>query len=282
MIPYFQKSFLPLTYFFIFSQIAILVKTIAKEQTQPNVILSAVFWEKYQRGSFSYAPWGNEKDDNASIVDISVGSSALSKKFVYYGDETLNFYEKKSLDDWEVDLEEGDQKQLSGNLIAQFSLPPTDNEGIKEYILLFVNKKNNGLWKIYPIPFSKDEVPLENYKFISQSNKLLYFIFGNEKFALEPGKSRVCPVVLEDGERRVPLKVLSRKNSSYAEHYNQKWSHSSNIRGICFVGFSGDKLSLKRTSERSQPLSTALGFNVSPKIVRQSKSLENESEDFNE
>ena len=52
---------------------------------EPKALFTAVFWEKYKNESFSYAPWGNETEENATIVDISVGSSSLSRKFAYYG-----------------------------------------------------------------------------------------------------------------------------------------------------------------------------------------------------
>lgn len=228
-----------------------------------GMLFTALFWEKYQSETFSYAPWGNEQEANASIVDFSVGSNSLSKKFVYHGKGTMNLYEKKRLEEWEAPREEERKPLFSGQLAAQFDLPQS-NEKIKEYVLLFLNKKNDGLWKIYPIPFTTEEIPSGNYKFISQSRIPLYIIVGTQKFILQPGKSKVTPLVVEQGARRVPIKVLSQKNGTYVELYNQQWSHSKNVRGLCFIGFQNNKINLKRTSEFTQPIERAIGYNLQP------------------
>ena len=62
---------------------------------------------------FSYAPWGNENDENASIVNISVGASSLSRPFVYYGDKKISFYEKIRPREWE-DIDSDSDDQPSG------------------------------------------------------------------------------------------------------------------------------------------------------------------------
>ena len=234
-----------------------------EKNVQPRAVFSAVFWEKYNSESFSYAPWGNEKELNASMTEISVGSSSLSRKFVYYGEGKLNFYAKKRPREWEVEDKNKSNEQLTTNLAAEFDLPQS-NDGIQEFLLLFVNKKKNGLWKIYPIPFSKNEVPLGSYKFISQSRNPLYLIFGEEKFTLPSGKIKVSPAVLEEGKRGVLLKVMIQRNARYIEVFNQKWGHSSTMRGVFFLGLNGNKLKVKRVTEFEQGLSSAFGFGVAP------------------
>jgi hypothetical protein len=232
-----------------------------EKNVQPRAVFSAVFWEKYNSESFSYAPWGNEKESNASMVEISMGSSSLSRKFVYYGEGKLNFYAKRRPREWEVEDTNKSNEQLTTNLAAEFDLPQS-NDGIQEFLLLFVNKKKNGLWKIYPIPFSKNEVPRGNYKFISQSRNPLYLIFGEEKFTLPSGKTKVSPAVLEEGKRGVLLKVMIQRNARYIEVFNQKWGHSSTMRGVFFLGLNGNKLKVKRVTEFEQPLSSASGYGV--------------------
>ena len=232
-----------------------------EKNAQPRAVFSAVFWEKYNSESFSYAPWGNEKESNASIVEISVGSSSLSRKFVYYGEGKLNFYAKKRPKEWEVEDTNKSNEQSTTNLAAEFDLPQS-NDGIQEFLLLYVNKKKNGLWKIYPIPFSKNEVPQGHYKFISQSRNPLILIFGEEKFTLPSGKTKVSPAVLEEGKRGVLLKVMIQRNARYIEVFNQKWGHSSTMRGVFFLGLDGNKLKVKRVTEFEQSLSSASGYGV--------------------
>jgi hypothetical protein len=147
-------------------------------------------------------------------------------------------------------------------LVAEFELPQ-GKEGIQNFLLLFVNKKKNGLWKIYPIPFSENEVPLGSYNFISQSRNPLILIFGNEKFTLPSGKSKVSPAVLEEGTRGVLLKVMIQKNGQYLEVFNQKFGHSPTMRGMFFLGLDGEKLTVKRVAEFEQSISSASGFGLS-------------------
>jgi hypothetical protein len=226
---------------------------------EPKAIFTAVFWEKYKNESFSYAPWGNETEENATIVDISVGSSSLSRKFAYYGNGKLNLYSKQRLNEWED--ENATVASNLTNIAAEFELP-LSNAGVKEYLLLFTNKKKNGLWKIHPIPFSKTEIPFGSYKFVSQSRSTMYLIFGEEKITLEGGKSFICPANLVEGRRGIMLKVMMQSNGKIAEVFSQRWGHSSKMRGIFFIGMSGKKMSVKRVVEFEKPLSSASGYGL--------------------
>ena len=226
---------------------------------EPKALFTAVFWEKYKNESFSYAPWGNETEENATIVDISVGSSSLSRKFAYYGSGKLNLYSKQRLNEWEEE-----NATVASNLIniaAEFELP-LSNAGIKEYLLLFTNKKKNGLWKIHPLPFSKAEIPFGSYKFVSQSRSTMYLIFGEEKITLEGGKSFICAANLVEGQRGILLKAMMQSNGKIAEVFSQRWGHSPKMRGIFFLGMSGTKMSVKRVVEFERPLSSASGYGL--------------------
>lgn len=245
----------------IFSLLGLLAINAQEKNGQPRAIFSAVFFEKFNSESFSYAPWGNEKESNATMVDISVGSSSLSRKFVYYGEGKLNFYVKRRPREWEVEDTNQSNETVTTNLAAEFELPQS-NDGIQEFLLLFVNKKKNGLWKIYPIPFSNEQVPQGNYSFISQSSNPLYLFFGEDKFTLPSGKSKVSPAVLEEGKRGILLKVMVQKNDQYIEVFNQKWGHSSTMRGIFFLRLDGSKLKVKRVTEFVQALSSASGYGL--------------------
>ena len=244
------------------------VATAEKTKT-PKAVFTAVFLEQYKSESFSYAPWGNEKEANATMVDISVGSSALSRRFVYYGEGKLNFYEKRRPREWEEDQNES-KESLLGQLSADFELPKTSEPPL-EYLLLFVNKKKNGLWKIYPIPFSQKKVPFGSYLFVSQSRDPLYLLFGKNEIVLPSGKSKMCPAVLEDGQRGILLKAMIQKKSQYLEVFNQKWGHAKNMRGIYFLLLNQNKLDVKRVVEFDQPMSSATGYGFSPLTVIENK-----------
>ena len=252
----------------IFQLLLFCVATAEKTKT-PKAVFTAVFLEQYKSESFSYAPWGNENEVNATMVDISVGSSALSRRFVYYGEGKLNFYEKRRPREWEEDQNES-KENGARKLSADFELPKTSESPI-EYLLLFVNKKKNGLWKIYPIPFSQKRVPFGNYLFVSQSRDPLYLLFGKNEIVLPSGKSKVCPAVLEVGQRGILLKAMIQNKSQYLEVFNQKWGHSNNMRGIYFLLLNKNKLNVKRVVEFDQPMSSASGYDLSPLTVNEGK-----------
>lgn len=251
-----HKSF----FFFLILNVFSIGNVNAQEKLmEPVAVFSAVFLEKYNSESFSYAPWGNEKESNATIEEISIGSSSMSRKFVYYGDGKVNFYNKRRPREWETEDQNNSIRQPMGVLSAEFELPQ-GKSGTQEFFLLFVNKKKNGLWRIYPIPFSKNEVPVGSYQFISQSRTPLYVIFGKEKFSLPPSKTKVSPAVLEEGKRGVLLQVMIQKNAQYLEVFNQRFGHSPIMRGIFFLGLEGRKLKVKKVAELSQSLSSATGY----------------------
>ena len=53
---------------------------LADETVIPKGIFTAIFWEKYESESFSYAPWGNEKEANAvaqKIKDYVLGGGFM-------------------------------------------------------------------------------------------------------------------------------------------------------------------------------------------------------------
>ena len=92
------------------------------QKKEPRAILSAIFWEKYNNESFSYAPWGNEMEENATLVNVTVGSSSLSRKFAYYGDGKLNFFNNQDFEESESE-DDRTEKVSERKLIAEFDLP---------------------------------------------------------------------------------------------------------------------------------------------------------------
>ncbi len=237
-------------------------KVIASDNN-PAFILSAVFWEKYKSETFSYAPWGNDDEANATMVDLSVGSSALSRKFVFYGKNKINFFNKQRPREWEIEDFNSSKIKKDLPLVAEFQLPEF-NESTQEFVLLFTNKKKNGMWKIYPIAFSRDEIPYGSYKFISQSQNSLYLFWGDKKFTLHSGKTHVVNTSLKDGRNVVALQAMIQRSGQYTELLNQRYRHSANMRGLFFLGTNRNKLTVKKLVEFNRPLSYASGYGLAP------------------
>lgn len=233
----------------------------ASQTKQPTFVFSAVFWEKYKSESFTYSPWGNDSDQNATKVDISVGSSALSRKFVFYGKKKLSLFQKRRPREWEADDLNSSEIEDKQPLSAEFQLPQF-KEGTQEIVLLFVNKKKNGLWKIYPIDFSLKSIPFGNYKFVSQSKKSLYLLLGENKITLESGQSQVASASLKPDQNTISLQVMVQQGGRYRELIDQKYRHSPNMRGLFFLATNNDKLTIKKLIEFKRPLSSASGYGV--------------------
>ena len=229
--------------------------TDTNKSVEPTAYFSAVFWDKYQKETFTYAPWGNENEENASMVSIAVNSNSLSRKFAFYGSDKINLFTETN--------EETSTTEKIKNIAMEFELPLSTEKG-REYILLFLNKKKNGLWKIYPVPFLKDDIPVGSFKFVSQLRSTIYLLFGKEKITLSSGKSSVSPGILEEGKRGINLKAMMKKDGRFVNLYDEDWSYSSRMRGMFFLGMNGSKLNVKRLVEFNRPLVGSLGYGVPP------------------
>ena len=51
----------------------------------PTAFFQAIYWQPGEPDTLCYAPWGNALEENASLVEVQVSSSVLSRKFAYYG-----------------------------------------------------------------------------------------------------------------------------------------------------------------------------------------------------
>ena len=249
-----------------------------EQKSTPNGIFTAVFWEKYKSEFVKFAPWGNDKEQNATLLDLSVSSDNFSRKFVFYGEENLRFYNTKILEEYEV-VEDTIQKEgLIGKPFAEFKLPST-NQDILEYVLIFLGKNKDGIRKIYPIPFTQKDVPLGSFQFVSQSTIPLYIEFGKEKFVLSPRKTKLVTASTNDGEKVISMRVTIVRNGRKEEVFKQKARHFTNLRGMFFMGFGKDGISVRKFSEFESPIDRSLGFGTSSKSSP--SKTENEEEELN-
>ena len=256
------KKFMPFT-IYVLSIFPFILE--GEEKVVPKAVFTAVFWEEFQNESFLYAPWGNESEENASIVEISVGSSVLSRKFAYYGNGELKLYSNSLDENGNLELE--NLKIRAKNPTVRFQLPLSESGITKEYLLLFTDKKSNGTWRIFPMPFSTSEIPFGSYKFISQLRSNLFFIFGQEKITLAPGKTAVVQGKPDEGQRGIMLKIMGQKNGRVTDLFSQKWGHSPKMRGIYFLGMNNGEMTVKRIIELESPISASAGYGVQPITV---------------
>ena len=122
---------------------------------KPTAVFSAVFWERFMSARFSYAPWGNQDDLNATFRDVQVGFSAPSQKFAYYGDGNLKLYSSlpvsNSEDGGTVKSEEANERVP----MAEFPFSSEGDGTTRQYLLLFLKntKANEPKYKVHALPF---------------------------------------------------------------------------------------------------------------------------------
>ena len=229
------------------------------KEVQPVAIFSMIFLEKYKSQSFFYAPWGNFEEENATIIEFSVGSGALSRNLIYYGSSPLRIYESKFNTNGE------EEKKL---IAVEFSFQAVDKK-ILEYALVLISRKKDKLWQNFPIFFDKKSIPLGSYKITSQSSGKIFLMLGKNKFSLSKGESKIISTINEEGLRKMNLKGLVKMETGYEEIINESISCSPTKRGVLFLAYNGKQSKVSSIIEFNKPIERSHGFNVPPLKIKE-------------
>ena len=240
------------------------------DDRSPTALFSALFWEKHTSKTLSYAPWGNDTEDNASMIKLNVGFNGLSPKFAYYGEGALKFFEKKYYSDFQISLMNEKEKELMDEMpvVAEFPFSAKEEE-VQEFILLFLKDSDNDKrFKIYPLPFSKKILPYGYYQFISQAREELNFTINQERMKLDPGAKVMQNFSALANSPTIRVSGYRKDDDEFKEFYSENFSNSNARRGYLF--FSPNKKRIKITSllERKSPLEKALGYGAKRTIGR--------------
>jgi len=231
--------------------------------SKPTALISALFWQKYSNKTLIYWPWGNEEENNSTNLELKVGSNGLSKKFAYYGQKNLNFYEKKYFSPREISLMSEKEKELMNEtpLVAEFPFSAKQDE-IQEFILLFIKDSQTGRFKIYPLPFSKQRIPFGSYHFISQAREELNFTINQDRMSLGPGEKNFQDFSKLTNTPMIQVTGYRREDNEYKKFYSQNFSNNKNRRGYLF--FSPDRKRIKVTllMENDDPIESVLGYGI--------------------
>ena len=63
-------------------------------QTSTPAFFHTIIFEGGGSKDLTYLPWGNAEDEYATRYSIRVGSFRMTKKFCYYGNSPIRFYNK--------------------------------------------------------------------------------------------------------------------------------------------------------------------------------------------
>jgi hypothetical protein len=146
-------------------------------EEEPTGIFNALFLGRENTTTFSYAPWGNRSEENATIQNIRIGSGGFYSKFAYYGKSPLRLLGQPT---------ENQESAEPLEITYSFQSAPRTREEV-----LMIKRSDKGGFKAYPIDFSKSKIPLGSILFQSYSNQNIFISIGEKKFILESGKSNL-------------------------------------------------------------------------------------------
>ena len=225
-------------------------------QTSAPAFFHTIIFEGGGSEDLTYVPWGNADDENATRYSIRVGSFRMTKKFCYYGNSPIRFYDQER----ELVFEH------------EFS---RDGQGDFEQIIL-IRRLRDGKLKSHGIPFAESLVPMGSFLLQSFANESTFFKAGETKMSIQPGKSRL----FHSGQNTQNLSVNGylMRNGKYKEALTQNISKPQSKRGIITVRVSGDLIRSTSLITGSVQKSFVLGYN-SPKTMNPESNLpENRSE----
>lgn len=225
-------------------------------ETSAPAFFHTIIFEGGGSEDLTYVPWGNAEDENATRYSIRVGSFRMTKKFCYYGNSPIRFYNQ----DQELVFEH------------EFS---RDGRGDFEQIIL-IRRLKDGKLTSHGIPFAESVVPMGSFSLQSFANESTFFKAGETKMSIQSGKTRL----FHSGQSTQNLSVNGylMRNGKYKEALTQNISKPRFKRGIIAVRVSGDLIRSTSLITGSIQKSFVLGYN-SPKTINPEPNLpENRSE----
>ena len=237
------------------------------EPIPPPVIFSTMLWGKGTSQTFSYAPWDNHEDENATRYEISATAGFVSKKFAYYGKGTLRLHKAEDISDEDfLEDENSSAPKPPSPILASCKFQITPGQ-TKEYILLVAPKnEEEGTANLYVIPFDQVNVPTGSFSFSSRAGKTLYVQFGKSNFALPPNQTLVKVAQTEENARVIPLKVYLRNGGKYDIVLSKEWPHAKGLRGLVYLTEASSGLEVTRIADFPQSIEQSIGYNCPPLI----------------
>ena len=227
------------------------------EKPSPKALFSIMLWNAQGNQGLAYAPWGNEGEENATIVPFTVSSSMPSQKCSFYGVGELNVLRQKE----PYEFEEGESPYES---VAKIRLPFSADKPSDSLILLTPSVEEKS-WKIRNLSFDEKTIPKGHFVFSSQLNSPVGLIFGESKFTLSRGKTQKVKATPKDKDSEVmELSAYLPKNGKYEQVFSRKWLYSPDLRGLYFIGMQRNRIRVSRIVEFSLPMETTLGFGLPP------------------
>ena len=215
-----------------------------------------MLWNTQGSQNLAYAPWGNELEENATIVPFTVSSGMPSKKCSFYGLGELNLLRQK--EPYEFDEGENPYESVSKIRLASSSGKPRDS------LLLLTPSAEGANWKVRNLSFDEKTIPKGHFTVSSQLASPVGLVFGESKFTLSRGKTEKVKASTKDKKGEVmELSAYLPKNGKYEKVFSRKWPYSPELRGMYFIGMQRKRIRVSRIVEFSSPMQSTLGFGLS-------------------
>ena len=219
-------------------------------ETSAPAFFHTIIFEGGGSEDLTYTPWGNTEDENATRYSIRVGSFRMTKKFCYYGNSPIRFYNQDR------------------ELVFEHEFSRNGSEGFEQIIL--IRRLRDGKLTSHGIPFDESLVPMGSFLLQSFANESTFFKAGETKMSIQSGKSRL----FHSGENTKDLSVKGylMRNGKYKEALTQNISNPLSKRGIIAVRVSGDLIRSTSLITGSIQKPFVLGYN-SPKTINPEPNL---------
>jgi hypothetical protein len=239
------------------------------EPIPPPVVFSTMLWGEGSSQTFSYAPWDNHEEENATRYEVSATAGFVSKKFAYYGKGTLQFHKADEISDEDfIEDENSSAPKPPSPILASCKFQITPGQ-TKEYILLVAPKNDEeGTANVYVIPFDQASIPTGSFSFSSRASKTIYVQFGKSKFALPPKQTVVKEAQTEENARIIPLKVYLKNGGKYETVMSKEWPHAKGLRGLVYLTETSSGVEVTRIADFPQSIEQSIGYDCPPLILR--------------
>lgn len=226
----------------------------------PKALFSIMLWNAQGSQNLAYAPWGNDLDENATVIPFTVSSGMPSKKCSFYGSGELNLLRQKE----PYEFDEGESPYES---VSKIRLPSAEGKPSDSLILL-TPSEGEKTWKTRNLSFDEKTIPKGYFSFTSQLSSPVGLIFGQSKFTLSRGKMERVKASPTDKDGQVmELSAYLPKNGKYDKVFSRKWPYSPDLRGMYFIGMQRNRVRVSRIVEFSSPIENTLGYDVPQLLI---------------
>ena len=219
-------------------------------EEEPTGIFNALFLGRENTRTFSYAPWGNRSEENATIQNIRIGSGGFYSKFAYYGKSPLKLV-------WQP-VENQDSAEP---FEISYSFKPSPQR--KEEILL-VKRLEEGAFQVYPMDFSEKKIPMGTFLFKSFSNETVYISIEDKKFILEAGSSHLYRTDKNSVNSSVVIVGYLMRNGKYKKVFKQMIRNLDVQRGVIMLRTKGSTIKSMNLLEHASQNEKIIGLGTQP------------------